>query len=150
LRHVAPVVVVLCLILAAPLFATCLPPAISVSPSNPACGTPATLDAGAGWVSYHWTDSFGYDYGTAQTMSTDFSGTYTVGVTDANGCSTSASTSVTVTDFTIARAPAAACPNQLIRNVGIVGTQGQSSKTFTHGAIVSNSRSRICRTIDCP
>ncbi len=101
--------------LASPVFAACTPPAISISPSNPTCGSPATLDAGGGWVSYHWTDAYGYDYGTSQTMMTGFSGTYTVEVTDANGCTTSASASVAVNDFHIARAPSAACLNQLIQ-----------------------------------
>ncbi|HEV2721135.1 MAG TPA: hypothetical protein VG323_14025, partial [Thermoanaerobaculia bacterium] len=48
------------------LFAQCSPPTISVTPANPTCGTAATLDAGAGWASYHWTDAYGYDYGTSR------------------------------------------------------------------------------------
>ncbi len=130
------------------LFAQCTPPSISVTPANPTCGTAATLDAGAGWASYHWTDGYGYDYGTARTATTDFSGTYTVAVDDGAGCATSASVTVTVNDFALARVPAAACPSALIQNVEIVGATGAYSWNLTNGTIVNNYGRSIDLTID--
>lgn len=129
-------------------FATCTPPAIAVTPSNPTCGSPATLDAGSGWSTYHWTDAYGYDYGSARTMTTAFSGTYTVEVSDGNGCTTTASATVAVEDFALARVPSAACPDQLIRNVEIVGTAGTYSWTLTNGTIVNDYGRNIDLTID--
>ena len=47
-------------------------------------GTSQIIDAGTGFVSYLWSDG-----STAQTLSATTAGTYTVTVTDANGCSSS-------------------------------------------------------------
>ncbi|HEV2720135.1 MAG TPA: hypothetical protein VG323_08955, partial [Thermoanaerobaculia bacterium] len=79
---------------------------------------------------------------------TDFSGTYTVAVDDGAGCSTSASVTVTVNDFALARVPAAACPNALIQNVEIVGATGAYSWNLTNGTIVNNYGRNIDLTID--
>jgi gliding motility-associated-like protein len=49
-----------------------------------------TLDAGSGYVSYNWSPS-----GNTQTMNVTTGGTYSVTVTDSNGCS--GSTSITMT-----------------------------------------------------
>ncbi len=50
-----------------------------------------TLDAGGGYVSYNWSPS-----GSSQTMLVTTEGTYSVTVTDSNGCSESTSITMTV------------------------------------------------------
>ncbi len=50
-----------------------------------------TFDAGAGYASYQWSNS-----ASGQTISTGTAGTYSVTVTDANGCTGSASINLTV------------------------------------------------------
>jgi gliding motility-associated-like protein len=54
-------------------------------------GTSTTFDAGAGYNSYLWSTGSG-----AQTINATLAGTYTVTVTDANGCSGSDNISLTV------------------------------------------------------
>lgn len=70
------------------------PPAVSIqaSPGTTVCqGTTITLDAGAGFAAYSWSNG-----ATTQTTQVSQSGTYTVTVTDANGCKNTAQISVTV------------------------------------------------------
>jgi|GEM_PF-525222 len=54
-------------------------------------GDMATLDAGAGYASYMWSDG-----STSQTLMTNMAGTYDVTVTDANGCMAMDDVDVTV------------------------------------------------------
>lgn len=57
-------------------------PAIDLGPDSTACvGTTVTLDAGAGYAAYLWSDN-----STNQTLDVTANGTYSVLVTDANGC----------------------------------------------------------------
>ncbi len=58
-------------------------------------GSSFTLDAGTGYVDYDWGTA-----GTGQTITTTVGGSYTVTVTDANGCTGVANT--TVTEITLA------------------------------------------------
>ena len=60
-------------------------PAVELGADSVACiGTTVTLDAGAGMVSYLWSDN-----STAQTLDVTTDGAYGVVVTDANGCQNS-------------------------------------------------------------
>ena len=73
-------------------------PSVSISGTLTYCaGTPTTLDAGAGFASYSWSNGE-----TTQTISAT-AGNYTVTVTDSNGCSnTSAQVTVTETPLDVA------------------------------------------------
>ena len=67
-------------------------PSPSISGITMICqGNTTTLDAGAGYTSYQWSSP-----GSNQTLSVSTSGTYSVTVTDVNGCTGTASTNVTV------------------------------------------------------
>src|SRR5437899_3207363 len=87
MRRFAPVVVVCLLFITVVAHAqTCPPPNITLlSGTNPTCaGQPVTLDAGAGWVTYQWTN------GATTRMITDAPAattSYSVTTTDASGCS---------------------------------------------------------------
>ena len=72
------------------------PTIVQIGGTNPLCqGQPATLDAGAGWVSYQWSNGATTQIITDAPPATT---SYTVTVTDANGCSvTSSPLTVTVT-----------------------------------------------------
>ena len=66
-------------------------PVISISGENVFCmGSTATLDAGAGFVDYLWSNNV-----STQQLDVSVPGTYSVEVTDANGCTATASTSIT-------------------------------------------------------
>ncbi|MEM8906430.1 MAG: hypothetical protein AAGD05_01185, partial [Bacteroidota bacterium] len=65
-------------------------PVVGISGNNPICsGQAITLDAGAGFAAYTWGPG-----NNNQTLEVTANGTYTVTVTDANGCSGTASTLV--------------------------------------------------------
>ncbi len=61
-------------------------------------GTSTQLDAGAGFTTYVWT---GPVTGSLQTLLANAAGTYTVSVTDASGCSGTASATVTLGGATV-------------------------------------------------
>lgn len=72
-------------------------PTVSLGPDQTICaGTTATLDAGT-FASYLWSDN-----STSQTLTTGTAGSYSVTVTDVNGCSaTSAPVTITVNSLPI-------------------------------------------------
>src|ERR1043165_10180801 len=61
------------------------PQIIQTAGGNPTCaGVPVTLDAGAGWASYHWSNGATTRF---LTDSPSQATSYFVTTTDANGCS---------------------------------------------------------------
>ena len=81
-----------CTATSAPFTVTELAPAsVTISGPNTSCGS-ATLDAGAGWISYLWSTNE-----TTQSITVTASGTYSVTVTDANGCQVTGSHVINVT-----------------------------------------------------
>ncbi len=69
-------------------------PTVSISGSTTICsGSSSTLDAGAGYSAYLWSDG-----STTQTLTTSAAGTYDVTVTDSNGCT--ATDNITVSTAT--------------------------------------------------
>ncbi len=67
-------------------------PMPNISGTTAICaGSSTMLDAGAGFASYLWSDG-----STMQTLSVSTAGTYDITVTDANGCSGTSSSTVTV------------------------------------------------------
>ena len=69
------------------------PPDVSISGPFSLCLGENTLDAGQGFVSYHWSTGE-----TGQTIAVNAFGTYTVSVTDVNGCVDSASHTIATND----------------------------------------------------
>jgi gliding motility-associated-like protein len=67
-------------------------PSPSITGNTTFCqGSSSTLDAGAGFTSYLWTGG-----STSQTLNVSTSGTYVVTVTNANGCTNTASVTIVV------------------------------------------------------
>jgi len=65
----------------------------NIPPKSICVGAPTTFDAGAGYAHYLWS---GNSHATTQTTTASTAGNYNCKVTDANGCSASASASLTV------------------------------------------------------
>ena len=96
------------------------PPALTIAETDASCtandgkvqsAAAATLTATAGFASYVWDNSLGT--GSPQTVNPVSTTTYSVTATDANGCTATASSTVTIValpDFTLAQA--AICPDE--------------------------------------
>jgi hypothetical protein len=92
------------------------------------CNGQITLDAGAGYSTYAWSNS-----GNTPTISVTQSGTYTVSVNDGNGCSGSASIQVTVPTVSQVNisGDALLCPGETST---LNATSGFSSYSWSTGA----------------
>ncbi|MDB4650013.1 T9SS type B sorting domain-containing protein [Crocinitomicaceae bacterium] len=76
------------------------PPVVSLQETVSSCVSSATIDAGSepSWETYNWSNGE-----TTQSISTDFSGLYSVAVTDTNGCIGYDTTLVSVINPTISQ-----------------------------------------------
>ena len=83
-------------------------------------GTNETIDAGTGFTSYLWGDG-----STAQTLSANSAGTYTVTGTDANGCSASDSMVIDILTVAISQNDTTICEgNQVELSLEYFGNSG--------------------------
>ncbi|MFP5246749.1 MAG: hypothetical protein ACLGH0_08645, partial [Thermoanaerobaculia bacterium] len=110
-------------------------------PTSTCAGTPVTLDAGNGFVSYLWSTGE-----TSQTISVSpiFAASYSVTVTDANGCSGSDSHNVNVTSSPTATitAPAAVCSGSAGNTASVAAQSGATYNwSITNGTITSATNS---------
>lgn len=89
----------------------------------------ATAAGGTGNLAYLWNDPAAQNTATASNLS---AGAYTVTVTDANGCTTTASASLTQpTDLTLNAIPSAAtCFNVPNGSIGAIGSGGTTPYTY--------------------
>jgi gliding motility-associated-like protein len=101
----------------------------------------ATFDAGAGYTTYAWS---GNGTGAAQTTSGTTSGTYTVIVTDANGCKDTASATLTVNAKpTITPASATICAG----DAAVVFDAGAGYSAYEWSGPATGSSQTISATI---
>jgi autotransporter-associated beta strand protein len=115
-------------------------PTITVSPDVAICsGSNTTLTAGGG-SSYVWSPSSGLSSssGTSVTASPTATTTYTVTGTDSNGCSNTASTTVTVNELPTFSSVAANCAPDLL-SYSVLVTVSSGSLTSTEGTVVNTS-----------
>ena len=107
-----------------------LNPVIAVS--APACTQMASLDAGAGYSNYLWSNG-----ATSVAINVTVSGTFSVTVTDANGCSGSSFSSVNIPALpqVSVSGPASACMGN---NSSLVANPGFATYTWSTGATTSN------------
>ena len=90
------------------------------------CGVDSVIvDAGAGWASYAWSNS-----ATTQTTSVTTSGTYTVTVTDANGCTASDDVVVSVINGQIVQNDTTICLGESMSIEVENSTSTQGSVSF--------------------
>jgi uncharacterized repeat protein (TIGR01451 family) len=108
------------------------PPVVTITGPTATCaGTGVTLDAGGPYASYAWSNSATSQTITVSPASTQ---TYSVTVTDLNGCTGSDSHTVTVSSTPTATiaAPAAVCANST-GNTASVATQAGATYAWTIG-----------------
>ena len=92
-------------------------------------GTSETLDAGTGFDSYLWSDG-----STAQTLSANSAGTYSVTATDANGCTASDSMVIEILTVDIALNDTTICEGDslvLLANTNQTNPSGLSSSQLS-------------------
>ncbi|HHM20906.1 MAG TPA: gliding motility-associated C-terminal domain-containing protein, partial [Bacteroidetes bacterium] len=109
--------------------ANSLTPVIVATGGN--CNGMATLNAGSGYANYLWSNGQ-----TGATITTTTSGTYTVTVSDASGCSGTASVeiNISVAPQVGISGPANACEGQ---PVSLTADPGFTSYTWSNGAVTS-------------
>ena len=96
------------------------------------CNGQFTLDAGAGFATYNWSNSV-----TTQTNTVSTSGTYVVTVTEVGGCTGTASFTVNIPSPPVATVSGAAtvCPGT---SVNLAATSGFSSYAWSNGPLMAN------------
>lgn len=113
------------------------PPTVSIGPNQTVCpGANATFTATPGFSSYLWSNG-----ATTSSVTVSASGSYSVTVTDANGCF--ATDTATLSNFT---APSFHGPNQTVcpgTNATFAATPGFSSDLWSNGA-TTNKCDREC------
>ncbi|MEO8148505.1 MAG: T9SS type A sorting domain-containing protein [Bacteroidia bacterium] len=110
-------------------------PAVAISGSNVICnGSSTILDGGAGFTAYLWSTS-----ATSQTISTSTPGTYTVTVTDANGCTNSASKTLAISNPPVLSATStpSTCNNSIPGTIDLTATGGTPCNANSKGLIIS-------------
>lgn len=125
-------------------------PTPSITPLGPTTyctGGSVTLDAGAGYSSYSWSNGV-----TTQTTTVSAAGNYSVTVTDANGCSgTSASVTVTVTSTGVptisANGPLSFCQGGSVTLTATAGTSYTWSNGATSQSIMVSSNGTFTVTV---
>lgn len=125
-------------------------PTPSITPLGPTTfctGGSVTLDAGAGYSSYLWSNG-----GTAQTTTVSAAGNYSVTVTDGNGCSgTSAQITVTVTSTGVptisANGPLSFCQGGSVTLTATAGTSYSWSNGATSQSIMVSSNGTFTVTV---
>lgn len=116
------------------------PPVVNLQPQFLCSGSTSTLDAGVNAASYSWTPTGD----TTRSISINSGGVYTVTVTDAYGCTSSASCNVTVgTSLTINLANVAFCQgDSAVLDAGYPGmTYSWTTGQTTQSIIVHNAGS---------
>ncbi len=121
------------------------PPIPTITPGGATAfcsGGNVTLDAGVGYASYTWSNN-----DSIQTINVTSAGSYSVTVTDANGCTGSTSISITVNPLPVADTSAvvistANCGESIGAVTGIIMTSGMPAFTYiwynADGIIVGN------------
>jgi gliding motility-associated-like protein len=111
-----------------------LPTPTITSPVSVCTGTPTTLTAGGG-VSYSWAP--GGQTGSSINITPTSNGSYTVTVTDANGCVATTSTTITVNPFlTVSVQPGAICVGQSIILNAV--SSGATNFSWSTGALTQS------------
>lgn len=110
-------------------------PAPVITGNAPVClGSPITLDAGAGYSGYSWSTS-----ANIQTISVSTAGTFSVTVTDGNGCTGTTSVTTTIPAYSIT---ASTGLNGSITPVGVTNVNCGNDATYTitpdPGYVISN------------
>jgi hypothetical protein len=110
-------------------------PSTSISGNTQICqGANATLNAGNGFATYQWSSG-----ATTQTVTTSVSGNYVVTVTNANGCSTTATTVVNENPLPL---PNITGPSELCFGVNttLTANAGYTNYSWSNGSSITNNQ----------